>query len=484
MKKKDLYIIISEVVLLVLMVVVMTVTIVKLNQPQLSAYDIAVQNGFIGSKQDWLDSLKGTNGKSSYELAVENGFEGTEAEWLASLQGSNGNDGENLTSVDTYQLYLTAKENNVITDENYTYLDFLRDYFSTSNDYSYAVAAKNLMSVVAVYAYVDENSAIHSTAGSGVILSLDTNGNAYVITNYHVTYYKSTRMYGHYKLYLAGTSDPISATYIGGSKYYDISVLKVENSQILIDSNAQAVQFREESAMLGEVCYSIGNTESKGVTLSKGVVSMESEIVSMSIGSESNKYRVIRHDTYIAHGSSGGALFDKNGYLIGVTNSGVSNTMRNYAIPAEVVKPLTENIINNYKNNNRSSAKVFTTGIDNYKIDNNGDTLNLYATEKKTIFNSTTQRIETFEKVFIKKIDANSLIAQDEKLKVGDEIISIEYNGILYTNIKTYTLNTLLLSSKSGDRITINATRVGENNETINVSSTIILSEIFTYELN
>lgn len=36
-------------------------------------------------KQIMLAGLKGDNGKSAYEIAVENGFEGTEEEWLASL---------------------------------------------------------------------------------------------------------------------------------------------------------------------------------------------------------------------------------------------------------------------------------------------------------------------------------------------------------------------------------------------------------------
>lgn len=31
---------------------------------------------------------KGDNGKSAYEVAVENGFTGTKAEWLASLKGN------------------------------------------------------------------------------------------------------------------------------------------------------------------------------------------------------------------------------------------------------------------------------------------------------------------------------------------------------------------------------------------------------------
>lgn len=36
----------------------------------------------------------GKDGKSAYEIAVENGFEGTEEEWLASLKGSDGQNGQ------------------------------------------------------------------------------------------------------------------------------------------------------------------------------------------------------------------------------------------------------------------------------------------------------------------------------------------------------------------------------------------------------
>lgn len=58
-----------------------------------SAYEIALDNGFVGTEQEWLDSLKGTpgkDGKSAYELAVEKGYSGTLTEWLESLQGTDG----------------------------------------------------------------------------------------------------------------------------------------------------------------------------------------------------------------------------------------------------------------------------------------------------------------------------------------------------------------------------------------------------------
>lgn len=65
----------------------------------LSAYQIALANGFTGSVTDWLISLKGpkgdngtngTNGLSAYEMAVANGYTGTATQWLASLVGPQG----------------------------------------------------------------------------------------------------------------------------------------------------------------------------------------------------------------------------------------------------------------------------------------------------------------------------------------------------------------------------------------------------------
>ena len=55
-----------------------------------TAYQIAIENGFLGTEEDWLDSLRGKDGKSAYEIAVENGFEGSESVWLKSLRGKDG----------------------------------------------------------------------------------------------------------------------------------------------------------------------------------------------------------------------------------------------------------------------------------------------------------------------------------------------------------------------------------------------------------
>jgi hypothetical protein len=114
--------------------------------PGLSAYQVAVANGFVGTEAQWLASLEGTDGEdgvsppnpnltastgaagtdveltgvypnlnlqiprgnqgtpgapgtpgtpgaSAYEIAIANGFVGTEAQWLASLEGDKGDPG-------------------------------------------------------------------------------------------------------------------------------------------------------------------------------------------------------------------------------------------------------------------------------------------------------------------------------------------------------------------------------------------------------
>lgn len=65
-----------------------------------SAYEIAVENGYVGSKDDWLLSLiglSGAPGKSAYELAGGHLNFDSESEWVASLKGAKGDDGKSAT---------------------------------------------------------------------------------------------------------------------------------------------------------------------------------------------------------------------------------------------------------------------------------------------------------------------------------------------------------------------------------------------------
>ena len=48
-----------------------------------------------------LGSLKGKDGKSAYQIALDNGFIGTETAWLESLKGVKGDPGNDYVLTDT-----------------------------------------------------------------------------------------------------------------------------------------------------------------------------------------------------------------------------------------------------------------------------------------------------------------------------------------------------------------------------------------------
>lgn len=68
-------------------------TLESTGQDGKSAYQIAVELGYVGTEEQWLESLRGVSGKSAYEVALDNGFIGNENEWLVSLKGERGVEG-------------------------------------------------------------------------------------------------------------------------------------------------------------------------------------------------------------------------------------------------------------------------------------------------------------------------------------------------------------------------------------------------------
>ena len=78
-----------------------------------SAYEAAVDGGFTGAEAEWLASLKGEpgdSGRSAYEAAVDGGFTGAEAEWLASLKGEPGDSGRSAYEAAVNSGFLGTEE--------------------------------------------------------------------------------------------------------------------------------------------------------------------------------------------------------------------------------------------------------------------------------------------------------------------------------------------------------------------------------------
>lgn len=91
-------------------------------------------------------SLFGNNSKSAYQVAVENGFQGSEEDWLKSLHGADGKDGGDL---DIEEIYAAAAKNGY----EGSFLEFLKEYLSAdiNEDNNTDAIAHNLMSSVKIY---------------------------------------------------------------------------------------------------------------------------------------------------------------------------------------------------------------------------------------------------------------------------------------------------------------------------------------------
>lgn len=80
---------------------------------------------------------------------------------------------------------------------------------------------------------------------------------------------------------------------------------------------------------VGDKVYAIGSPLGLENTVSEGIVSGIRKM---------NGITLIQHTADTDHGSSGGALLDEEGYIIGVTSSGYDGTNLDFAIPISYVK--------------------------------------------------------------------------------------------------------------------------------------------------
>lgn len=410
---------------------------------------------------------------SAYEIAVKNGYKGTEKEWLATLQGQDGKDGQSLTAKDLY-------EQAIAEGFEGTYLEFCQSVLGLdlreNNDVD--TIAKNITSVVSIYCGFQKTvytggmggivggligggeaqTQYYSSAGAGVIINLDKEkGNALIVTNYHVIYDAESATkggisdsiylytYGAFNAFDAEKGDQggngMKATYVGGAMEYDIAVLSVTDSDYLKTCVATEASFSDSSEVqVGEKVFAIGNPDGAGIAVTEGVISVESEYIQMTSSDGSNvvQHRVIRTDAAINSGNSGGALFNGEGELIGITNAkNASSDVDNmgYALPSTQVENLVGNIM---ANRSSSCARVATLGI-MVQIVKSG----AYYDE-----NGCLRIAEEFE------VASVNTAAAGKDLQVGDSIKGICINnGEWVTFTRQYQLIDQLLCVRKGDSV-------------------------------
>lgn len=299
--------------------------------------------------------------------------------------------------------------------------------------------------------------------GSGVILSLDKeNGDAYIITNQHVIHNATS-----IKVYLYGmhhSAYAIPATLVGGSITYDLAVLKIKDSQVIRNGYACAVDFADSDDLrVFDRVYAVGNSEGGGTSATEGIVSVDSETISV-IGAGSNliSLRVIRMDAAVNSGNSGGGLYDEQGRLVGIVSAKeMSEDIDNmgYAIPSSLVKNVVNSILHYCDGNSTSFEKallgvVISSYVGSSEIDDNG-------------------KIYKLELVEVTEVIENSLAYG--KIKVGDVIKSITVDGVKKEVTRLHHVTDMMLTAREGSTVQLCLIRDGSE---INLTLTVRESDM------
>lgn len=336
-----------------------------------------------------------------------------------------------------------------------------------------AVAAnfglRSIVSVYCTFSGILGNSG--GSAGSGVIYKLDENGNAFVITNYHVVAKNGTSnvISNKINLYLFGmeaTEYGIPATYVGGSMNYDIAVLRVENSAVLKEaiaagSVAAATLANSDKIAAGQSTIAIGNPEASGISVTTGIVSVDSEYIDMTGSDDVTpvSFRVIRTDTAVNSGNSGGGLFNGKGELIGIVNAKISSTdVENigYAIPSNVARAIADNIIDFCYG---KDCKTVMRGLLGITVTTNA---------LSTKYNTETGVLERYEEIVVHEVNRGGL--GEAILKAGDILKTITLGERKVEITRQYHLIDAMLDVRVGDTVYMEILRNGEE---ITVSTVI-----------
>jgi S1-C subfamily serine protease len=164
--------------------------------------------------------------------------------------------------------------------------------------------------------------------GSGVILRTD----GIIATNFHVINGASS---ASVKLSNGDIYDDVSV--LDTDERKDIAILKIKATNLPVIETANS-----DDVQIGGTVYTIGAPKGLSGSLSAGIVSALRSI--SEFDPRESGFRVIQFTAPISPGSSGGALLDSSGRLIGLPFAFRVETQNvNLAIPANYVTPLALN---------------------------------------------------------------------------------------------------------------------------------------------
>ena len=238
-------------------------------------------------------------------------------------------------------------------------------------------------SIVGIVVYNKDGDA---SQASGIVFSKD----GYIVTNDHIY---SDIPAPNFKIYTYDNKE-YSAKYIAGDQTSDLAVLKITDTN---DSFVPAEFSDTKELFYGERVVAIGRpgdaTEPSSIT--EGIISALNRRIQSTT---SYSARVLQTTCAINPGSSGGALVNMYGQVVGVTSAklvSVDYDNVGYAIPNDIMKRIVDELIAHGKVKTRAKLGItykmidsFTAEISNYKrvgllIDTVAEDSGLYGEVKK-----------------------------------------------------------------------------------------------------
>ncbi len=181
------------------------------------------------------------------------------------------------------------------------------------------------------------------TNASGIIIG-QNDEELLIATNYHV-------VENSLGLYVQFADSSEATAYIKGTSPEDdlavVSVFLDDIADDTLDSIAIAVLGDSDKLEVGEPAIAIGNSLGYGQSVTTGIISA----LDREIYDENDEYgqgRLIQTDAAINPGSSGGALLNSRGEVIGINSSKIADYViegMGYAIPISSAKPVIDELV-------------------------------------------------------------------------------------------------------------------------------------------
>lgn len=270
-------------------------------------------------------------------------------------------------------------------------------------------------SIVGIRVY---NEAGQMSDASGVIYSKD----GYIVTNDHIY---SEIGAAKFKVFTFDGTE-YDAVYVAGDTVSDLAVLKIENGK-----GFKVAEFGDSQQLInGESVVAIGrpNDATDNSSITSGLISLTRRRVKTT---SSYTASLIQTDSAINPGSSGGALVNMYGQVVGITSSklaGVEYDAIGFAIPTKTMKRVVEQLIAHGQVKDRAKLGITYTEV-----------------------NSVTAEIENYNAVglFVVSVGEDSDIFG----KVGEGDFITHVNGIEITNDDI--VLDIIEDCKAGDTISL-----------------------------